>query len=139
MDKKALFELNVEKAVYIIADYMLENSENGIYIGRAESIRNALKINHYVYTEASGRLRALGFHNGVKHFTKSEMAKRNDSQVYYYKISRDNHPKIVLNTEQGKRVLKDRKLKLEQKREIELEIYMSDYSDIVKANNELDD
>lgn len=134
MDRKELFQQNVEKAIVTIADYMIANSENGIFVGRADDIRTALNLNFYVHRESSGRLRAIGFHTGVKHFSKSQISLRSDNQVYYYKINIDCHPNKVLETIEGNAFLEKRQKQLARERHLEMEAFTTYIESIEKAN-----
>lgn len=134
MDRKELFQINVEKAVIDIANYMEENSENCIYVGRAEDIRKALTLNFYVHREASGRLKAIGFHTGVKNFSKSQILLREDNQKYYYKINVDCHPNKILESSEGIALLDKRQKKLARERNSEMDAFMTYFKEIEKHN-----
>lgn len=119
MDRKEQFQQKVEKAVIDIADYMIKHSQDGIYVGRSKNIREALNLNIYVFNEASGRLKAIGFHSGVKQFNMTQLYQRKDRQEYYYKIDESRHPNNFIETDEAKALLRKRDKKLAYNRLLE--------------------
>lgn len=119
MDKKALYQEKVKQAVFDIAEYMISKIENGNYVGRSVTIREALKLNFYVYNEASGRLKAIGFHSGVKHFSKTKILERKDNEEYYYQVFPENSPVKIMQNKETAEKLDKRFKKLARQREID--------------------
>jgi len=119
MNKKELFQKQVEEAVFNIADYVMAELENGLFVGRSKKIRQGLNLNTYVFNEASGRLKALGFLSEIKRFNKSQMWARADKEEYYYKVDLSKHPAKFINSEEGKALLAKRRRKLERNRVFE--------------------
>lgn len=124
MSKKELFQEQVEESIFKIADYIISNSENDIFANRAKSIRDTLKLNIYVFNEAMGRLKAIGFLSSVKKFNKTQLSQRKDNELYYYKITPNKHPSKFINTEEAKVLLLKRQRKLSRKREFEKELIL---------------
>lgn len=124
MDKKEQFQYNVEKAVINIADFMILHSKDGVYVGRSKVVKEKLKLNTYVYNEAAGRLKAIGFMSNVKHFSKTQMKLRNDGEEYYYLVNSEKHPSTILNTSEAKVLLDKRRKKLDRKQREEASLML---------------
>lgn len=92
IDRKELYEEKSREAVIKLADFMIAYAVNGIITMKAAEIRRSLKLSIYLFNDASGSLKVLGFHGGVKKFTKSELEERKDNTNYYYKINPECHP-----------------------------------------------
>lgn len=115
LDRKELYQKKSQEATIKLADFMMANSENGIVTMNAGEIRENLKFSIYLFKEASGRLKALGFHSGVIKFTKTELSSRQDNKVYHYKINPENHP-LKLHSGEIDRILNQRQKVLKNKR-----------------------
>ncbi|MCM3145078.1 hypothetical protein [Brevibacillus sp. MER 51] len=92
IDRKELYQKRIQDSVIKLADYMMDNSTNGIVAMKAIELRKNCRLTPHLFTEASGRLRAIGFHSGAKSFTKRELIERQGDCSSYYKINPECHP-----------------------------------------------
>lgn len=123
MNRKDLFQKRVEDAVYNIANYVMQNLEGDKCVGRAKYIKETLSLNAYVFNEATGRLKAIGFLSEVKHFNKTQISLRADNEQYYYKVDLTKHPDKFIETDEAKILLEKRQAKLRRKREYDKKIF----------------
>lgn len=125
MDKREFFQKQVIDAMLNIADFMIQKSVDGIYAGRANTIRENLRLNIFVFNEAMGRLKAIGFTSGVKQFSKTQLSQREDEELYYQIINHTMHPRIYLDTEEAKETLSKRSKRLKKEREFQRQSFIN--------------
>lgn len=120
-EAKRRYEHQVLEATTLMIEILFANKdeENRVVMTGKElydKVYEQKKISRHAMNEASGRLKAVGFHRGVQRFRVDEAKKRKDGKKYYYQIDPQRHP-ALLSEEEVKKCLLARAKRLERERQ----------------------
>ena len=120
--QKEGFEQQVQRSMDTIVPIILEHlGDDGSSPVEVAVLKNATSTTQYVFNEALGRLKAVGFISDRKRYVKARREKRTDGKESYYEVDVDRQPCRLSSAEMDKELIK-RRQRLDKIKETEAKI-----------------